>query len=94
MSYDKSNSNVKKELHFAMTLNNDKGGNRMFRVNNRNTRTTFEIFSKLTIKTPERHHWRRSGFFIVNLEQIPHLLLVFLLFTNFELVNDCWERRI
>ena len=29
-------------------------GNCMFKVNNRNTRTRCEIFSKLTIKTPER----------------------------------------
>ena len=29
-------------------------GNYMFKVNNRNTRTRCEIFSKLTIKTPER----------------------------------------
>ena len=26
------------------------------KVNNRNTRARCEIFSKLTIKTPERHH--------------------------------------
>ena len=30
----------------------------MFKVNNRNTRTRCEIFSKLPIKTPERRHWR------------------------------------
>ena len=35
--------------------------------------------SKLTIKTPERRHWRRSGVFIVNFEHIPHFVLVFLL---------------
>ena len=29
-----------------------------------------EICSKLTIKTPERPYWRRSGVFIVNFEQI------------------------
>ena len=29
-------------------------GNYMFKVNNRNTRTRCEIYSKLTIKTPER----------------------------------------
>ena len=29
-------------------------GNYMFKVNNRNTRTSCEICSKLTIKTPER----------------------------------------
>ena len=37
--------------------------------------------SKLTIKTPEQHHWRRSGIFIVNFEHISHLVLVFLLLT-------------
>ena len=30
-------------------------GNYMFKVNNRNTRTSCEICSKLTIKIPERH---------------------------------------
>ena len=29
----------------------------MFKVNNRNPRTRFEICSKLTIKTPERRQW-------------------------------------
>ena len=37
--------------------------------------------SKLTIKTPDRHHWRRSGVVIVNFENISHLVLVFLLLT-------------
>ena len=37
--------------------------------------------SKLTIKTLEQHHWRRSGIFIVNFEHISHLVLVFLLLT-------------
>ena len=37
--------------------------------------------SKLTIKTPERRYWRRSGVFIVNFEHISHLVLVFLLLT-------------
>ena len=32
--------------------------------------------SKLTIKTPERHQWRRSGVFIVNFEHISHPFLV------------------
>ena len=40
-----------------------------------------EIYSKLTIKTPERRHRRRSGVFIVNFELILHIVLVFLLFT-------------
>ena len=53
----------------------------MLKVNNRNTRTRREISSKLTIKTPERGHWRRSGVFIFNFEYIPHLVLMFLLLT-------------
>ena len=36
---------------------------------------------KLTIKTPERHHWRCSGVFIVNFEYISYLVLAFLLLT-------------
>ena len=45
------------------------------------TKTMREICLKLTIKTPERHHWRRSGVFIINFEQISHIDLVFLLLT-------------
>ena len=48
----------------------------MFRVNNRNIRTRWEIGSKLTIKTPE---W--TPVFIVKFEQISHLALVFLVLT-------------
>ena len=51
----------------------------LFKVNNRNTRIMFEICSKLTIKILER--LRRSGVFIVNLEQISHIILFFLLLT-------------
>ena len=53
----------------------------MFKVNSGNTRTRCEIYSKITIKTPERRHWRRSGVFIVNFEHISYLVLVFLLLT-------------
>ena len=53
----------------------------LLKVNNRNTRTRCEICSKLTIKTPERRQWRRSGVFTVNFEHISHLALVFLLLT-------------
>ena len=48
----------------------------MFQIDNKS-----EICSKLTIKTPERRHWRRSSVFIVNFEHISHLALVFLWFT-------------
>ena len=53
----------------------------LFKVNNGNTRTRCEICSELTIKTPERRHWRCFGVFIVNFGQISHLVLVFLLLT-------------
>ena len=53
----------------------------LLKVNNRNTSTRCEICSKLTINTPERRQWRRSGVFIVNFEHISHLVLVFLLLT-------------
>ena len=46
----------------------------LVKVNNRNTRARCEICSKLTIKTPERCQWRRSGVFIVNFEHISHLV--------------------
>ena len=55
--------------------------NYMFKVNNRNTRKRCQIYSKFTIKTPERCQWHRSGVFIVNFEHISHLALVFLLLT-------------
>ena len=57
------------------------GGNFMFNVNNGNTRTSCEIYPKLTIKTPERRYWGHSGVFIVNFEHISHLVLVVLLLT-------------
>ena len=53
----------------------------LFKVNNRNTRKRREICSKLTIKTPEGHYWRRSGVFIVNFEHILRLFIMFLLLT-------------
>ena len=33
------------------------------------------------MKTLERYKWRRFGVFIVNFEQISHIVLVFLLFS-------------
>ena len=59
---------------------NSPTGNYMFKVNNRNTRRSCEICSRLTIKTPERRR-RRSGIFIVNFELILQLAQVFLLLT-------------
>ena len=56
-------------------------GNYMFKVKNRNARTRCEISSKLTIKTPERPQWHRSGVVIVNFEHISHPFLPFLILT-------------
>ena len=56
-------------------------GSYLLKVNNKNTRTRYEIYSKLTIKTPEERQWRRSVVFIVNFKHISHLALVFLLIT-------------
>ena len=46
-----------------------------------------KICSKLTTKTPERCHWRRSCNFIVNFEHISHIVLVFPLLT----FNAGWD---
>ena len=51
----------------------------LLKVKNRSTKTRREICSKLTIKTPERRQWRRSGVFTVNFEHIYHLVPVLLL---------------
>ena len=53
----------------------------LFKVDKRNIRAMCESCSKLTIKTPERHQLCRSGVFIVNFEQISHIILVFPLLT-------------
>ena len=52
----------------------------LFKFSKRNTRKWWEIYSKLTIKTPERRHCR-SGIYIVNFDHISHLFLVFLFLT-------------
>ena len=59
----------------------------MFKVNYKNSRKSFEICSKLTIKTRERCQWRRFCVFIVNLEHISHHFLV--LAVDFEQVATC-----
>ena len=53
----------------------------LLKVNNRNTRTSCEICSKLTKKTRKRRQWCRSSVFIANFEHISHIILVFLLLT-------------
>ena len=47
------------------------------------------IFWSFWGNSNQRKKWRRSGVFIVNLEHILHLFLVFL-FTDFEQANVSW----
>ena len=56
----------------------------LLKVSNRNTRTSCEICSRLTIKIPERRYRR----FFVNFEHMSHLALLFVV--NFEHVISSW----
>ena len=46
----------------------------LFKLKDRNTRTTLEIRSKLAVKTQVRRQSRRSGVFNVNFEQFSYIL--------------------
>ena len=48
----------------------------LFRVNNRNTRSKYELCSKLTVKTPERR-WRRSSVLLLTPSIVHTLFLYF-----------------
>ena len=49
--------------------------NYLFKVRNRNTRKRYKIHSKLTLKTPERSHRRRSNVLVLSLN-IFHISVV------------------
>ena len=59
----------------------------LFKVNNGNTRTMCKICSKLTLITPDLRHWRRFVVFIVNFEQISHIVLTCSLLTLNKLIS-------
>ena len=61
----------------------------LLKVNNRNTRARCQLCSKLTIKTSERRHWRRSGVFIVNFEHKSPCSSISIV--NFEHIFAGWE---
>ena len=61
----------------------------LLKVNNTNTRKRREICSKLTIKTPGRHHWPRSGDLMSTLN-IFHTFF-WRLYCYFEFAFVCWE---
>ena len=52
-----------------------------------------EIHLKLAINTPGRRQQRRSGVFIINFEQISHIIFAVSI-VDFEQVNTSWERYI
>ena len=61
----------------------------MYKVNTRNSRKRCGICSKLTIKTPERCNWRRSGVFIVSFEHY-FTLFPWASIIDFKPVNFSW----
>ena len=63
----------KSKVSFFREIIQSLAGNCMFKVSNR---TTCEICSKLTIKTPEQHQRHCSGVFIANFQNIFYLVLV------------------
>ena len=75
---------LRKSAHFAeffKIFGHSSADIYLFKVSKRNTLKRCKICSKLTIKTPKRCHWRRSGVFITIFEYISHLSLLSLLLT-------------
>ena len=67
----------------------------MFKVNNRNTRNSYKICSKLTIKTSEWRQWRRSRVSIVYVEYISYPFLVFLLLNlSGQMFTEQWSHQL
>ena len=53
----------------------------LLQINNRNTRTRCEIYSKLAIKTPERHHiLKRFSFYLLQLRLFKNVENCFLFY--------------
>ena len=74
-----------KKLHWRFFVDRGvPGGIYLFKVNKGNTRTIYEINSKLTTNAPERRQWHCSYVFIVNFEQILHIILMFPLLTLYK----------
>ena len=69
----------------AILSNNVPAGIWLPKVNNRNPRAKCVIFSRLTIKTPERRHC----VFIVNFEHISHRSSVFIISFEHVIVGWC-----
>ena len=61
----------------------------MLKTQNRNTRTSSEISSKLTTKTPPRRHWPRSDTFFVNFTYFTRYWRASIV--DFDQGNICYE---
>ena len=61
----------------------------LFKVCNRNTRKRYKLYSRLSIKTPERRQCHSSGIFFVNFEHISHLFLLSIITLNMYLLSYC-----
>ena len=68
-------------VNFEQILCKNPADSYFFNVNNGNTRAMGKICSKLTIKTPEKRQWCRFGVFVINFEQILHIVQEFPLLT-------------
>ena len=60
----------------------------LFKENNGNTKITLGIWSKLTVKTSERRHWRLSGLFNLLWMQFTHSSDCEVLITKYRLAYD------
>ena len=89
--YVPSEIHVWENYSLKSNLNSNPANIYLLKVSNRNARKRIEVISKLTIKTPERRHWRHSGVFIVNFEHISHFFLMFLLLLW---TSKCFFRKI
>ena len=76
-SFDKPYQCIKSDFCFQAEIY-------LFKFNNKNTRKSCEMCSKLIIKAPERRHWHRSSVFIVNF---------WTYFMPFSSVSIVWRRR-
>ena len=77
-------------LFFVLAVISNPSNIYLFKVNIRNMRRRCEICSELTIKTPERRHWRRFGVIIVNwayFSAFPSISIV-----ASRQVNVCWDK--
>ena len=75
VDFEQENAGWEKIVKKFLVSYHNAAGIYLFKVNNGNIITVCKICSKLTIKT------ERSGVFIVNFEQISHIVLVFPLLT-------------